>query len=101
MGHFFSTINIFIAKRKRNFTILREMNTVASKIKIDPAQCLSEVYLYLERLAAMPDAEVLAELRICKTETLLWLLNEVSIVNGEYHVAALAKDVLLERGEQV
>ncbi|GAA4457816.1 hypothetical protein GCM10023092_25100 [Rurimicrobium arvi] len=48
----------------------------------------------------MPDTEALAELRKCKTDTLYWLLNEVSIVNGEYHVAALAKDVLTERGEQ-
>lgn len=73
---------------------------VAPDTKIDAAECLSAVYLYLEQLAAMPDAEVLAELRVCKTETLFWLLNEVSIVNGEYHVAALAKDVLLERGER-
>lgn len=73
---------------------------MAPNIKIDAAECLSAVYLYLEQLAAMPDAEVLAELRVCKTETLFWLLNEVSIVNGEYHVAALAKDVLIERGER-
>lgn len=76
------------------------MKMVPPDTKIDAAECLSAVYLYLEQLAAMPDAEVLAELRVCKTETLFWLLNEVSIVNGEYHVAALAKDVLIERGER-
>lgn len=75
------------------------MKTAIPNIITDSAECLTQVYLYLEKLAAMPDADVLAELRICKTDTLFWLLNEVSIVNGEYHVAALAKDVLLERGE--
>lgn len=76
------------------------MNTALPNIITDSAECLTQVYLYLEKLASMPDAEIIAELRICKTETLFWLLNEVSIVNGEYHVAALAKDVLQERGEK-
>ncbi|WP_344827736.1 hypothetical protein [Rurimicrobium arvi] len=76
------------------------MRTAPRKLIRDSGECLSQVYLYLERLASMPDTEALAELRKCKTDTLYWLLNEVSIVNGEYHVAALAKDVLTERGEQ-